>query len=121
MAFSILIVDDDPGLTRALQLSLRCYGYDVSCAASGQEALDHAWASAPDLVILDWQMLEMDGIQVCRLLRAGSDVPILMMSANPSNAKEYALAAGANDYLGKPFSIRELLARVEAALRVRVS
>jgi DNA-binding response OmpR family regulator len=111
-----LIVDDDLRFRRALHLALASYGYEVDEAASGKQALDSVAAHAPDAIVLDWHMPGMDGIQTCRALRAHSGVPVIMASANRSNLKDVALAAGANAYLAKPFSIRDLLKGVEAAL-----
>lgn len=115
----ILIVDDDPQFRRILHLALDCYGYEVSDAADGEGALLSAAASAPDLIVLDWQLPGMDGIQTCRALRADSDVPVIMISGNRSNSKDAALDAGATDYLAKPFSIIVLQALIEAALKAR--
>jgi DNA-binding response OmpR family regulator len=78
--------------------------------------LDAVAARAPDLIVLDWHLPELDGIQTCRALREHSAVPIVMASGNRANSKEMALAAGATDYLPKPFSIGELLLCIEAAL-----
>ena len=112
----ILIVDDDLQFQRTLRLAMDAYGYLVCSAAGGREALDTAAATPPDLVVLDWHLPDMDGIQTCRALRAHSDVPVLMISADRSNQKDVALDAGANDYLPKPFSVNELLAWIETAL-----
>lgn len=113
----VLIVDDDPRFRRTLHLALNIRGYEVSGAAGGKEALDTIAAAAPDLIVLDWQMPEMDGIQTCRALREWSEVPVIVISANRSNARDVALQAGANDYLSKPFSVNELLAHIESALK----
>ena len=92
-------------------------GYKVSDAADGEEALDAVAASVPDLIVLDWQLPGMDGIQTCRVLRLNYNVPIIMVSGNRSNSKEVALAAGASDYLAKPFAMNELLTRIESTLK----
>jgi DNA-binding response OmpR family regulator len=117
MVARILIVDDDPQFRRALRLALSSCGYEVDDAANGREALASVAATNPDLMVLDWQLPGLDGIQTCRALRASSDVPVIMVSGNRSNLKEIALNAGANDYLAKPFSINELLTRIGAALK----
>ena len=113
----ILVVDDDPQFRRTLQLALATHGYQVTHAADGKKSLECVAAGAPDLIVLDWHLPEMDGIETCRALRAYSDVPVIMVSANHSHSKSTALAAGANDYLTKPFSVDELLARIESALK----
>ena len=115
--FRILVVDDDAQFRRTLHLGLNAHGYEVGDAADGKEALSALAASAPDLVVLDWQLPGMDGIQTCRMLRLSSDVPVIMASGNRSNSKEVALEAGANDYLAKPFSMKELLIRIQSALK----
>ena len=113
----ILIVDDDPQFRRTLHLALDACGYEAGDAADGEEALDAVAAGVPDLIVLDWHLPGMDGIQTCRALRAHSDVPVIMVSGNRSNSKEAALKAGANDYLAKPFAMNELLTRIESALK----
>jgi two-component system KDP operon response regulator KdpE len=112
-----LIVDDDPRFLRVLHLALSSYGYDVTDAADGKEALDAIANEAPDLMVLDWQMPGMDGLQTCRLLRLSSAMPVIMISGNRSNSHEGALNGGANDYLAKPFSINDLLTRIETSLK----
>lgn len=113
----ILIVDDDPQFRRTLHLALDSSGYQVGDAAGGKEALERVAGSAPDLIVLDWQLPDMDGIQTCKALRAHSDVPVIMVTGNRANPKDVALKAGANDYLTKPFSMNELLTRIESALK----
>jgi two-component system KDP operon response regulator KdpE len=113
----ILIVDDDPQFRRALRLGLTSHGYEVSDAADAKEALDSVASRAPDLIVLDWHLPTLDGIQTCRALRAHSDVPVIMASGNRSDSKQVAVGAGATDYLPKPFSINELLMRIEAVLK----
>lgn len=113
----ILIVDDDSRFRRTLYLGLASVGYDVRDAGDGESALGAIAAAAPDLIVLDWQMPGMDGIQTCRVLRMRSGVPVIIISGNRSNSKEAALSAGANDYLAKPFTLEELLARIETALK----
>ena len=115
---SILVVDDEPEIRRAVLGGLRAQGYEVRAAADGEEALRLASLAAPDLVILDLMMPGMDGLEVCRRLRAWSEVPILVLSARAQERqKVQALDEGADDYLTKPFGMDELTARIRAALR----
>lgn len=113
----ILIVDDDSRVRRTLRLALELHGYEVREAVDGKDALDAVAASAPDLIVLDWQLPVMDGIQSCRQMRGQSRVPVIVVSGNRSNSGTVAMDAGANDYLAKPFSINELLVRIDIALR----
>jgi len=116
-AARILIVDDDPQFRRTLHLALDFCGYEAGDAADGEEALEAVAAHVPDLIVLDWQLPGMDGIQTCRNLRAHYDVPVIIVSGNRSNSKVAALNAGANDYLAKPFAMNELLTSIESALQ----
>lgn len=114
----ILVVDDEPQLTRVLLRSLTAKGYDVRIAGDGDFALQtfHDWP--PSLVITDLAMPNMDGLELCRRLRQVSDVPIIVLSVRgEEKTKVKALDTGADDYVTKPFSIDELLARIRAALR----
>jgi two-component system KDP operon response regulator KdpE len=113
----ILIVDDDPQFRRTLGLALDSHGYEVAAAAGGREALDAVSSGPLDVIVLDWHMPEMDGIETCRALRERSNVPVIMVSGNRLNPQDMALEAGANDYLTKPLSIGDLLASIESALR----
>jgi two-component system KDP operon response regulator KdpE len=114
----ILIVDDEPQITRVLRHSLTAHHYDVRTAADGLSALETARDWSPDLVITDLQMPEMDGIEFCNEIRKVSAVPIIVLSVRgDERTKVDALDAGADDYVTKPFGIDELLARVRAALR----
>lgn len=116
----ILVVDDEPQLTRVLLHSLTSKGYDVRIAGDGQFALQiiHGWS--PSLVITDLAMPNMGGIELCRRLREISDVPIVVLSVRgEEKTKVEALDAGADDYVTKPFGMDELLARIRAALRRR--
>ncbi len=114
----ILIVDDEPQITRVLRTALSTQGYALRIAPNGIEALAIAHQWKPDLVITDLAMPEMNGVELCRELRAVSQVPIIVLSVrNQDRMKIEALDAGADDYVTKPFSIQELQARVRAQLR----
>ena len=114
----ILIVDDELQIRRALDINLRAHGYEVRLAATGEEALVDAAANLPDLVLLDLGLPGLDGVDVIRGLRAWTAIPIIVLSARErDSSKVEALDAGADDYVTKPFSITELLARVRASLR----
>jgi len=115
----ILIVDDEPEIVRGLEDNLRFEGYQTSTAADGREALAVAAREAPDLILLDIMMPGLSGWDVCRELRGqGIDVPIIMLTARGEESDRVrGLELGADDYITKPFSLRELLARVRAVLR----
>ena len=114
----ILVVDDDPMVATTVQRVLRPEGYEVDVALGGPEALERARAHQPDLVVLDLMMPGIDGLEVCRQLRATGTVPILMLTARSGTADRVrGLDTGADDYLVKPFAYAELLARVRALLR----
>ncbi|MEV7926485.1 MULTISPECIES: response regulator [unclassified Kitasatospora] len=114
----ILIVDDEPALLRTLRINLSARQYAVRTAASGGEALDRAAHSAPDAVLLDLGLPDLDGMDVLRGLRTRSAMPIIVLSGRSGAAdKVGALDAGADDYLTKPFLMEELLARLRAVLR----
>jgi two-component system, OmpR family, KDP operon response regulator KdpE len=114
----ILVVDDEVGIRRALQRALAARGYEVESAADGLEAIAAAEVFAPDLIVLDLNLPELDGMEVCRRVRGWSAVPILVLSVREDESdKVEALDLGADDYLTKPFGIDELLARVRALLR----
>ncbi|HET8526701.1 MAG TPA: response regulator transcription factor [Actinomycetota bacterium] len=114
----ILVVDDEQQILRAVRRALAARGYDVVTAADGEDALVEAEASSPDLVVLDLNLPDMDGLDVCRRLRAWTRVPILILSVREDESgKVEALDLGADDYLTKPFGVEELLARVRALLR----
>ena len=118
----ILVVDDEPQITRVLRTSLTSRGYEVRVANDGESALDLFKDWSPDLVITDLSMPNMTGIELCRQLRAKSQVPIIVLSVKgEERTKIEALDSGADDYVTKPFSINELLARIRAALRRTVS
>lgn len=115
---SVLVVDDEPQIVRALRASLSAHGYEVLTAVTGEDALAQAAASAPDCMILDLGLPDMDGTQVITQLRSWSEMPVIVLSAREEQAhKVDALDAGADDYLSKPFGIEELLARIRATLR----
>jgi two-component system, OmpR family, KDP operon response regulator KdpE len=114
----ILVVDDEPQILRALQMKLRSEGYEVDTAGTAAEALASAAARVPEAVILDVLLPDGHGTDVCRELRQWSGAPVLMLSAvGDETEKIAALDAGADDYVTKPFSVDELLARLRAALR----
>ena len=114
----ILVVDDEPQITRVLRTVLTSQGYQVQTAAEGQAALSSFAAWRPELVITDLVMPHMDGLELCRRIRAVSSVPIIVLSVKgEERTKVEALDCGADDYVTKPFGIDELLARVRAALR----
>jgi two-component system response regulator MprA len=117
----VLVVDDDAALRDAVRRALRLEGYDVDTAESGEAALDRLAATHADLVVLDILMPGLDGITVCRRLRAASDAtPVLMLTARDAvSDRVLGLDTGADDYLTKPFALEELLARVRALLRRR--
>jgi two-component system KDP operon response regulator KdpE len=114
----VLVVDDEPQILRALQTSLRAAGYDVATATTAEEALTTAAMRPPDAVILDLVLPDGRGTDVCRELRTWSSAPVLVLSVVGEEAEKVAaLDAGADDYVQKPFSIDELLARLRALLR----
>jgi two-component system response regulator MprA len=116
----VLVVEDDEDIADVLRRSLRNEGYDVRTSADGIDALDIAAGFVPDLVVLDLGLPRLDGVEVCRRLRADSDVPILMLTARSETEDRVGgLDSGADDYLVKPFERKELLARIRALLRRR--
>jgi len=119
MAASILVVDDDGGIRRMLERTLAAEGYDVRAAAGGGAALAEIERSAPDLLVLDVGLPDLDGLAVCRRLRGkGLALSVLMLTARDAvSDRVTGLDAGADDYLVKPFAADELLARVRALLR----
>ena len=117
-AGSILIVDDEPKIRRALRTSLVLQGFEVGDARSGDEALEDLRADRYDLVLLDINMPGESGFETCRAIRAGSEIPIVMLTVrNSEKDKVRALEAGADDYVTKPFAMGELVARIRAHLR----
>jgi len=118
MKGKILVIDDDQKITTFLYRSLKYEGYDVTVANDGINGLNFTEECSPDLIILDVMMPGMDGIEVCRQLRKDSDVPVLMLTAKDEvSDRVRGLDAGADDYLIKPFSLEELLARIRAQMR----
>jgi two-component system alkaline phosphatase synthesis response regulator PhoP len=118
MSPRILVVDDEPAVTDLLAYNLRKAGYEILLAADGREALRLANQSSPDLILLDLMIPEVDGLDVCRELRKNSAVPIIMLTARGEEIdRVVGLELGADDYVSKPFSVRELLARIKAVLR----
>jgi len=114
----ILVVEDEEKITDFLRRGLVYEGYRVDVAHDGQSGLALARENPPDLVVLDWMLPGMDGLEVCRRLRSGGPVPILLLTARDSVAdRVLGLDAGADDYLIKPFDFDELLARIRALLR----
>ena len=114
----ILVVDDEPAVTDLLAYNLRKSGYEPLVAADGREALRLAHQARPDLILLDLMLPELDGLDVCRELRKTSTVPIIMITARGEEIdRVVGLELGADDYVSKPFSVRELMARIKAVLR----
>jgi two-component system KDP operon response regulator KdpE len=117
----VLVCDDETQILRALRVILRDAGFEALPASTGEEALDVAAVQRPDAAIVDLVLPDLDGVEVCRRLREWSEMPIIVLSAvGEEDAKVRALAAGADDYVTKPFGPRELIARLQAVLR-RVS
>jgi len=115
---TILVVDDEPQLRRAMRATLTGLGYSVIEARTGEDALARQRDEAPDLVLLDLNMPGIGGLETCRAIRETSDIPIIILSVrNTERDKVQALDAGADDYVTKPFGIQELLARIRAAMR----
>ena len=118
MANDILVIEDDPGITRIVRLYLERDGHNVTIASDGVSGLNVARTDSPDLIVLDLMLPRLDGMSVCRALREESDVPIIMATARVAEDDRLAgLDLGADDYIVKPFSPRELAARVRAVLR----
>jgi DNA-binding response OmpR family regulator len=118
MSARILLVDDEETLRASLSFALQKEGYEVVTAEDGVLALEAATSREPDLVLLDLMLPGVDGLELCRLLRARSSVPILILTAKDQEFdKVLGLEMGADDYITKPFSVRELLARMRAVLR----
>jgi two-component system KDP operon response regulator KdpE len=117
-ATRVLVCDDEPQILRALKVILRDAGYEAVTASTGEEALDRAAVKPPEAAILDLMLPDIDGVEVTRRLREWSEMPIVVLSAvGEEDRKVEALAAGADDYVTKPFGPRELIARLEAVMR----
>jgi two-component system alkaline phosphatase synthesis response regulator PhoP len=118
MYAKILVVDDEPPIIDVLRYNLQQAGYDVMVAWDGEQALALARSEKPDLIVLDLMLPKIDGIDVCRTLRRESDIPIIMLTAKDEEIdRVLGLELGADDYVVKPFSVRELMARVKSVLR----
>jgi DNA-binding response OmpR family regulator len=118
MAERILVVEDEVALQETLAYNLKRLGYEVDTVSDGKAALENARNSHPDLILLDIMLPGMDGFEVCRILRQEMSTPVLMLTARDDEIdRVVGLEVGADDYLTKPFSMRELLARVKAMLR----
>ena len=116
----VLVVDDERSIRRAVEAGLQARGYEVRHAATGQEALDATALENPDVLVLDLGLPDIDGVEVCRRIRSWSDVPIIVLTAEGSDERKLrAFDEGADDYVTKPFSMPELVARVGVALRHR--
>lgn len=114
----VLLIEDEATVRDTLAMNLRAENYEVLTAADGVDGLQQAREGAPDLIILDLMLPELDGLSVCRMLRRDSNVPIIMLTARGTEMDRIAgLETGADDYVVKPFSLGELLARVRASLR----
>ena len=115
---NILIIEDEKEIARFIELELSCEGYNVQVAYDGMQGLILAREQEPDLIILDWMLPQIDGLEVCKRLRQKSNVPIIMLTAKGDfQDRVNGLDSGANDYLVKPFNLDELLARIRAQLR----
>ncbi|MEX1071273.1 MAG: response regulator transcription factor [Anaerolineales bacterium] len=118
MALRILVIEDDEAILAFLRRGLGYEGYEVDTAETGQKGLALAGGNRPDLVVLDWMLPGMDGLEVCKRLRTMGKVPILMLTAKDSvSDRVQGLDAGADDYMVKPFNLDELHARIRALLR----
>jgi two-component system, OmpR family, KDP operon response regulator KdpE len=116
----ILVIDDDPGLLGVCSVGLQALGHTVRAAETGEEGISQAALHAPDVIVLDLGLPDLDGLVVCKRIRAWSEVPIIVLSADGSEDRKVdALEHGADDYMTKPFGMRELHARVQVALRHR--
>ena len=116
----ILVIDDDPGLLSVCSVGLQAFGHTVLAAETGNEGISQAAVHGPDVIVLDLGLPDLDGLEVCKRIRTWSDVPVIVLSADGSEDRKVdALEHGADDYMTKPFGMRELHARVQVALRHR--
>jgi two-component system, OmpR family, KDP operon response regulator KdpE len=116
----VLVIDDDPSLLRAMRVGLKAGGHEVTTAVNGESGMSLAALAAPDVIVLDIGLPDLDGLVVCQRIRQWSEVPIIILSAlDAEDRKVAALNGGANDYVTKPFSMAELEARIRAVLRTR--
>src|SRR5437870_3537209 len=114
----ILIIEDDPAITRAIQIGLSGFGFEVITATTGREGYDLVRRSAPQVVLLDLGLPDIDGLDLCIRIRAESSVPLIILTARGAeHEKITALESGADDYVTKPFGMGELLARIKVAIR----
>jgi two-component system, OmpR family, KDP operon response regulator KdpE len=114
----ILVIDDDPQIRRVMRSTLTAHGYEVNDARSGEDGLQELRNAAYDLVLLDMNMPGMGGMETCRMIRSGAEIAIIMLTVNNTERQKVeALDAGADDYVTKPFSMPELLARIRATMR----
>ena len=114
----VLVVDDDPALLRALQVTLHLKGHEVVTASTGEQGISQTALASPDVIVLDLGLPDIDGLAVCRRIRQWDDVPIIVLSAIGSeDRKVAALDEGADDYMTKPFGMAELEARIRTAIR----
>ena len=114
----ILVIDDDPGLLSVCSVGLQALGHTVRTAETGEEGISRAALHAPDVIVLDLGLPDLDGLVVCKRIRTWSEVPIIVLSADGSEDRKVdALEHGADDYMTKPFGLRELHARVQVAIR----
>jgi two-component system, OmpR family, KDP operon response regulator KdpE len=119
---TVLAVDDDQALLRVLRIGLSALGHDVLVASTGEQGISQAAIGAPDIIVLDLGLPDLDGMEVCRRIRQWSDVPIIVLSADGTEDRKIAsLDGGADDYMTKPFGMGELEARIRVALRHRTS
>lgn len=117
-AYKILIVEDDAPIADLLAYRLKKEGYDVGTAGTGTQAIQMAMSIKPDLVLLDWQLPDISGLEVCRRITSKLQIPIIMVTArNMVEDKVLGLEAGADDYITKPFDVREVVARIKATFR----
>jgi two-component system KDP operon response regulator KdpE len=116
----VLVIDDDPSLLQALRVGLRAGGHEVTGVVNGEQGISHAALDAPDVIVLDLGLPDVDGMTVCRRIRQWSEVPIIVLSATEAEDRKIAaLDIGADDYVTKPFGMGELEARIRAAIRHR--